>query len=156
MEYWLLGLHIGLGEIAAFLFLFIGICLFVNTTRFETSLYLFLSKIGTSLIIFSWIIGGYYYLIIYGSKVKPAIKSGSMDWAHLIAMEAKEHIFLFIPLLCIFFTIALMRQVEGKVQIQYKKELGSLSIFIFLLSMSMALMGFIITIGYRVALEGGV
>src|SRR3989338_2979423 len=44
----------------------------------------------------SWIIGGYYYVTYYGPLVKPIIKAGSTPWAHTIAMEAKEHIFLFI------------------------------------------------------------
>lgn len=44
----------------------------------------------------SWIVGGYYYVTYYGSLVKPIIQSGSAPWAHIIAMEAKEHVFLFL------------------------------------------------------------
>ena len=44
----------------------------------------------------SWIIGGYYYVKYYGPLVKPVIKASSTPWAHSVAMEAKEHIFLFI------------------------------------------------------------
>lgn len=44
----------------------------------------------------SWIAGGYYYVVYYGTLVKPVIKSGVAPWAHSIVMETKEHIFLFI------------------------------------------------------------
>lgn len=44
----------------------------------------------------SWIIGGYYYVKFYGPLVKPGILKGAAPWAHEVAMEAKEHVFLFI------------------------------------------------------------
>ena len=47
----------------------------------------------------AWITGGYYYVVYYGSNVKPIIKDGPNPWAHSIIMETKEHIFLFLPLL---------------------------------------------------------
>lgn len=55
----------------------------------------------------AWLIGGYYYVTVYGSLVKPAIKAGSAPWAHAIAMEAKEHIFLFlVPIAVTLFFLA--------------------------------------------------
>lgn len=45
----------------------------------------------------SWMAGGYYYVVYYGGNVKPIIKAGDFPWAHLIFMEAKEHVFLFLP-----------------------------------------------------------
>lgn len=58
----------------------------------------------TSLIAFisymlSWASGGYYYVVRYGSEVKPLIKGGDYSWAHSVLMESKEHIFLFLPAL---------------------------------------------------------
>ncbi|MEK7123654.1 MAG: hypothetical protein AAB851_02045 [Patescibacteria group bacterium] len=47
----------------------------------------------------SWVAGGYYYVEYYGNNVKPLIKAGAYPFAHGIFMEAKEHIFLFIPIL---------------------------------------------------------
>ena len=47
----------------------------------------------------SWITGGFYYVVYYGGNVKPIIKEGPNPWIHLIIMEVKEHIFLFLPLL---------------------------------------------------------
>jgi len=56
-------------------------------------------------IIGCWIIGGYNYLIDYGSNVKPIILSGSLPWAHQIFMETKEHVFIFLPILSILLAI---------------------------------------------------
>ncbi len=47
-----------------------------------------------------WIIGGYQYLTAY-PEVKEAIKAGPYDWAHLIVLETKEHIFLFLPVILV-------------------------------------------------------
>jgi|SRR3989344_6780400 len=54
--------------------------------------------------IISWFSGGYYYVLYYGDMVKPRILAGQYPWAHKIATEAKEHIFLFLP----FMALALM------------------------------------------------
>jgi len=45
----------------------------------------------------SWISGGYYYVLYYGSNVKPLIKGGDYSWAHIVVMETKEHVFLMLP-----------------------------------------------------------
>ncbi len=55
--------------------------------------------------IFSWITGGYYYVLRYGAEVKPIILSGAYPWAHTFGMETKEHIFLFIPILAAVITL---------------------------------------------------
>ena len=55
----------------------------------------------------SWGMGGYYYVLRYGSEVKPIIKSGDYPWAHALFMEGKEHIFLFIPVLTFIIMILL-------------------------------------------------
>lgn len=58
-------------------------------------------KISTFVATFSlfgaWFAGGFYYVVHYGTAVKPRILGGSYAWAHQIAMEAKEHIFLLLP-----------------------------------------------------------
>lgn len=58
----------------------------------------------------SWFSGGYYYVVHYGNAVKPLIKAGPYPWAHSFFMEAKEHIFLFLPFcaLVIALTISLL------------------------------------------------
>lgn len=47
----------------------------------------------------SWVSGGYYYLTFYGSQVKPLILNGPYPLAHSIFTEAKEHVFIFLPLI---------------------------------------------------------
>jgi hypothetical protein len=54
-----------------------------------------------------WIAGGYNYLTVYGSKVKPIILAGPHPWAHEVVMEAKEHIFLFLPIIAFALSITL-------------------------------------------------
>ncbi|MGB9940159.1 hypothetical protein [Methanosarcina sp.] len=54
-----------------------------------------------------WIAGGYNYLTSYGSQVKPVILEGPYPWAHEIIMEAKEHIFVFLPIIVLALSITL-------------------------------------------------
>lgn len=54
------------------------------------------AAVGVGAFAASWLTGGYYYVVYYGTLVKPIIKSGVAPWAHGIIMETKEHIFLFI------------------------------------------------------------
>ena len=57
------------------------------------------AAIGAGAFLASWLAGGFYYVVYYGTLVKPIIKKGMAPWAHNIVMETKEHIFLFlIPL----------------------------------------------------------
>ncbi|MBL4644326.1 MAG: hypothetical protein JKX80_00480 [Candidatus Pacebacteria bacterium] len=55
----------------------------------------------------SWATSAYYYVVYYGSSVKPVIKAGNYAWAHTIFMEGKEHVFLIIPFLALTVTLAL-------------------------------------------------
>lgn len=59
----------------------------------------FSSLAGFAAFVLSWISGAYYYVVYYGKAVQPIIKAGQYAWAHNIFMEAKEHIFLFVPFL---------------------------------------------------------
>lgn len=45
----------------------------------------------------SWITGGIYYVQYYGGTLKPVILAGQNPIAHKFFMEAKEHLFLFLP-----------------------------------------------------------
>lgn len=64
-----------------------------SVKRFRLRIVALIGLVGFLL---SWIIGGYYYIKFYGSLVKPIIKAGAAPWAHAVAMETKEHVFLFI------------------------------------------------------------
>jgi hypothetical protein len=77
----------------------------VKVLRFFSSL-AFLSYLT------SWFAGGYYYVFWYGSNVKPIIKSGDNVWAHSFFMEAKEHLFLLLPILT--FMLALVFFLRGE------------------------------------------
>lgn len=70
------------------------------------------SLLGFLSFIASWLTGGYYYVEYYGGAVKPIIKTGEYPWAHLVVMEAKEHIFLFLPILAtlVFLSLALLKE----------------------------------------------
>jgi hypothetical protein len=54
-----------------------------------------------------WLAGGYNYLTTYGSQVKPVILAGPYPWAHEIIMEAKEHVFVFLPIIALAISITL-------------------------------------------------
>jgi len=58
----------------------------------------------------TWITGGYYYVKYYGSLVKPTILQGLAPWAHSIAMEAKEHVFLLLVPLAVVSILAARSQ----------------------------------------------
>jgi len=55
-----------------------------------------------------WIVGGYYYLTVYASELKPVIVGGTQPWVHQIAMETKEHVFLFLPVISLALMCALV------------------------------------------------
>lgn len=58
--------------------------------------------------VLSWLTGGYYYVTYYGKAVKPVIKAGDFPWAHAVFTEAKEHVFLFLPVLAAVLFLALL------------------------------------------------
>ena len=90
----LIGLHLGFAIIGIDGFLWLLGELFaseVNARRARLA-----GMIGLVGFVGSWLLGGYYYLHYYGTLVKPEILAGSAPWAHAVAMEAKEHIFLFL------------------------------------------------------------
>jgi hypothetical protein len=105
--------------------------------------------IGLAGFILSWIVGGYYYVRYYGAIVKPIILAGSAPWAHKIAMEAKEHIFLFIiPLVVTILFAALMDQ-KTLDETGIRKPLVYLIACVVIIALGLGLMGFIISAAAR-------
>ncbi|MEK7514465.1 MAG: hypothetical protein AAB587_01440 [Patescibacteria group bacterium] len=103
------------------------------------------AAIGVGAFIASWLSGGYYYVVYYGTLVKPIIKSSVAPWVHNIIMETKEHIFLFvIPLAMTVFFITLL----GKEDME-RLKLRSLTVWlagaIAVLGLLIGAMGFIIS-----------
>jgi hypothetical protein len=45
--------------------------------------------------------------MVYGSQVKPIILAGLHPWVHKVVMEAKEHIFIFLPIIAFALAITL-------------------------------------------------
>ncbi|MSS74130.1 hypothetical protein EXS72_00615 [Candidatus Pacearchaeota archaeon] len=108
--------------------------------------------LGVILFFASWIIGGYYYLTDYGSIIKPIIKFGTQPWIHGVFMEAKEHIFLFLPFISIlvYSLISGFQSSLGKNKnIPVQKSILILSLLILLIGFLMGLLGYLISSGYR-------
>ncbi|OGZ04206.1 MAG: hypothetical protein A2648_01330 [Candidatus Lloydbacteria bacterium RIFCSPHIGHO2_01_FULL_41_20] len=92
--------------------------------------------------ILSWISGAYYYVLYYGGNVKPIILKSAYPWAHQIVMEAKEHVFLFIPLVSIVVSIGIFLAGEDILNDKpIKKSLAWLTAFVFILGVVISLAG---------------
>lgn len=109
----LIGLHLGAGIVGidAFLWL-LGKLKGGGGSRQSM---VFTAIVGAGAFIASWLAGGFYYVVYYGTLVKPIIKKGVAPWAHNIIMETKEHIFLFlIPLAITILFITLLDKETGE------------------------------------------
>ncbi len=143
----LIGLHLGFAilGIDAFLWLLGEVVANARSVRRQ----IIAAGVGFAGYILAWIVGGYYYVTFYGPLVKPIIKAGSAPWAHAIAMEAKEHIFLFaIPIAVTIFLLARLDAKELE-SLGLRKGLINLTIIIAGLGLSFGLMGFIISAAAR-------
>ncbi|MDP3993985.1 MAG: hypothetical protein Q8P75_03340 [bacterium] len=101
---------------------------------------------GALFLVLSWVTGGYYYATYYGAAVRSVIRAGQYPWAHSVFMEAKEHIFLFLPFLGIVLAIVLVavgEQINSKPVL--KKELAILAGVISVLGIIIILSGAIIS-----------
>jgi hypothetical protein len=150
--------HVILGELSAFAFLWIFVE-YLNPTKERIHRSTFVSLASLIFILTSWVTGAIYYLTKYGSDVKPIIKAGPAPWAHLVFMEAKEHIFLFLPFLIVFGWVCIQFHANEKNFSKVEKDKNSLlqlSAMIFFVAISLAGMGYVISLGFRSALELGV
>ncbi len=143
----LIGLHLGFAIVGidAFLWL-LGEAIANSGTIRRRMATAIIGLVGYAL---TWIIGGYYYVKFYGPLVKPIIKAGNAPWAHTIAMEAKEHIFLFaIPLAVTIYFISKIDAKELK-DLGLRKGLIHLTAIAAGLGLSLGLMGFVISAAAR-------
>jgi len=107
------------------------------------------AAIGVAAFVASWTTGGYYYVIYYGTLVKPVIKSGFAPWAHNIIMETKEHIFLFvIPLAMTVLCITLLEK-DDMERLALRRLAMWLSGTVAALGLLIGAMGFIISAAAR-------
>ena len=138
--------HIFLGLLGIILFYAVLMVLFKPIDFKRIKFLRRVSLLGLISFLSSWILGGYYYVVYYGNIVKPLIKKSAYPWAHSIFMEAKEHIFLFLPfaaLVAVLIFYILGEELEQKQAI--KKTVIILSSLIVVLGAIMALMGIIIS-----------
>jgi len=104
---WYILLHAGLGDLGSLCFLWI-LAEIINGSHEGFKRARIVSLAGLLLLVTSWIVGGYYYVTTYGGAVKPVIIGSEYAWAHSVVMEAKEHIFLLIPLMAAVVVVSLL------------------------------------------------
>lgn len=96
----------------------------------------------------SWFSGGYYYWKYYGDNVKPIIKDGDYAWAHSIVMEAKEHVFLLLPVMAlVIMSFAYFSSGRLLSDSEFKSSVTFFSIVALVLAVLITLSGMIITGG---------
>ncbi|MDP3953645.1 MAG: hypothetical protein Q8P99_02395 [bacterium] len=107
------------------------------------------AAIGVLSFIASWLAGGYYYVVYYGSLVKPVIKAGLAPWAHNVAMETKEHIFLFIIPLAVTTLLITLLNKEELLKFKLRGSAIWLSVSVAGLGLLIGVMGFMISAAAR-------
>ncbi|MEE4216791.1 MAG: hypothetical protein V2I48_04230 [Xanthomonadales bacterium] len=153
MNFPLIGIHAWFGEVAALMFIWAFIEMFsgqasnIRRARFAV-------LCGVLFLVAAWIAGGFYYVGIYGSEVKPFIKEGPLPWAHGVAMETKEHVFIFLPFLgalawSVMQRFGHMMEADPRARAAGLYATGAAAI----LAGFMALTGFLVSSGFRSALE---
>lgn len=148
-------MHATVAEIGLFAFLWVLVEL-LNPTETRIRRAKIAALIGVVCLITAWFAGGFYYVEVYGSQIKPAIKASDAKWVHSIVMEVKEHIFLFLPILAML-TAGLLHKYDKDLIENRDAQVTVVLLagLIFLLGFSLAGMGAIIASGYRFALEAG-
>ncbi len=152
----LIGVHAAIGELGVLAFLWVFIEL-MNPSVKGIARCRKAAILGVVCFLTVWITGGFYYVVHYGPNVKPLILAGPQPWAHKIVMEAKEHIFLFLPFLAVS-ALGLISSL-GNSLIKDKRSRRTvqwLSAMCVIIGMAMALMGYMISTAARLSLELGV
>jgi hypothetical protein len=109
-----------------------------------------LAFLGSLSYILSWLSGGWYYWKYYGDKVKPIILKGDFKWAHSVFMEAKEHVFLFLPIATLVLALVLHFAFDDMAtNPKLKRSVATLSVVITVLAVIVTLSGVLITGGAR-------
>lgn len=148
-------LHAVAAEIGVIAFLWVLVEL-LNPTESRIARAQVAALVGCSALLFAWLVGGFYYVEVYGLHIKPLIKASDAAWVHNIVMEVKEHVFLFLPVLATL-TTAMLYNYESELihNRDARVSIALLSGLIFLLGFSIAGMGALISSGYRFALMAG-
>jgi len=143
----LIGLHLGFAILGIDAFLWLLGEAVANSGNIRRRA--FAAWLGLTGYLLTWLIGGYYYVKFYGPLVKPIIKAGSVPWAHAVAMEAKEHIFLFaVPLAMTIYFISRLEPAQLQ-SMGLRSGLIRLTAIAAGLGLSFGLMGFVISAAAR-------
>jgi hypothetical protein len=149
-------MHAIAAEIGIIAFLWVLVEL-LNPTESRIARAQVAAVIGCAALFFAWLVGGFYYVEVYGLHVKPLIKASEAAWVHSIVMEVKEHVFLFLPILATLATAMLYKYESELIHNRDTRvSIVLLAGLIFLLGFSIAGMGALISAGYRFALMAGV
>jgi hypothetical protein len=147
--------HVMVAEFGLFAFLWVLVEV-LNPTEIRIRRARIAAVVGLACLLAAWFVGGFYYVEVYGSQIKPAIKAGDAPWVHSVVMEVKEHVFLFLPVLAATVTALLYRFNEQLLDNRDARvTVAVLAGLIFLLGFAIAGMGAIIAGGYRIAIEAG-
>jgi hypothetical protein len=153
MTFPLIGLHAWLGEFAALMFVWAFIELYSGTdSNIRRAKHAVL--LGLVFLFAAWLAGGFYYVEFYGAAVKPLIKSGPFPWAHKVVMETKEHVFLFLPFLGLL-AYGIIGRLGSRMADDRRARVAALYATgsVAVIAASMALFGFLVSSGFRAALE---
>ena len=143
----LIGLHLGFAIIGIDAFLWLMGEFWADVANLKRRVWA--AVIGCLGFILTWIVGGYYYVKFYGTLVKPTILKGMAPWAHAIAMEVKEHIFLFIvPMALTALFVAFLDQ-ETIQRLQLKRPILWLTGTVAGLGLFIGALGFIVSAAAR-------
>ena len=152
----LIGLHALIGEVGIFMFIWA----FIEMRKITPQKVDFVKKLvvfGIFMFFLSWILGGYYYVDIYGSEVKPVIKEAPRPWAHSIVMETKEHLFLFLPFISLasFFFIRRYKDILGTSKgVDAQKAILILLGISIVIGILMVIFGYLVSAGFDSAVGG--
>jgi len=139
----LIGLHLGFAIVGIDAFLWLLGKLKDDNSSHKSLI--ITALIGVVAFIGSWLAGGYYYVVYYGTLVKPVIKSSVAPWVHNIIMEVKEHIFLFVIPLAITTLFIAMLPKEEMQRLGLHRLVLWLSGTVAILGLIIGAMGFVIS-----------
>ena len=143
----LIGLHLGFAIIGIDGFLWMLGELIAGVKSMRRILYS--AVVGLGGVVFSLFFGGYYFVLYYGTQVKPIIKAGITPWAHSTMMETKEHIFLFLIPLAVTATLFALLNKEEFDKNNFKKSTVLITLLIISIGFAIGIMGYIISAAAR-------
>lgn len=146
----LVAAHIALGELGILAFFWLIVELLQGPSDVGVLRAKGAALLGTVLFFTAWLVGGVYYVVQYGSVIKPVIEQGSWPWTHSIFMETKEHIFLLLP----FLSFATFVQIwQGAERLERDARLrGAVYVLAgttLLVGALMTIMGYFVSSGFR-------